>query len=86
MIVEVHLFATLARFLPPGNTGSTTVEVGDGSTVDQIANRLGIPDSMSRIALINGREAAPEAHLSEGDVLTLFPPLAGGRDSGRPPR
>ena len=81
MIVDVQLFATLARFLPPGNEGSTRLEVSDGSTVDQVAQSLGIPDSMSRIALINGREALAEDRLSEGDVLTLFPPLAGGGSS-----
>jgi molybdopterin converting factor small subunit len=85
VIVDVQLFATLARFLPPGNDGSTTVEVRDGATVDQVAQTLGIPDSMSRIALINGREALAEDRLSEGDVLTLFPPLAGG-EASRPGR
>ena len=85
MIVDVQLFATLTRFLPPGNNGSTRVEVRDGATVDQVAQTLGIPDSMSRIALINGREALAEDRLSEGDVLTLFPPLAGGAAS-RPRR
>jgi molybdopterin synthase sulfur carrier subunit len=80
--VDVHLFATLARFLPPGNDGSTTLEVPDEATVDDVARALGIPEGMSRVALINGREAAPDDALSPGDVLTLFPPLAGGR----PPR
>jgi sulfur-carrier protein len=78
VIVDVHLFATLTRFLPPGHDGSTTVEVANGATVDHVARALGIPDAMARIALINGREAAPEDRLSPGDVVTLFPPLAGG--------
>lgn len=81
MTVDVHLFATLAQFLPRGNDGSTTVEVPDQATVDDVARALGIPDGLSRIALINGREAAPEDALSPGDVLTLFPPLAGGGPS-----
>ena len=83
MTVGVHLFATLARYLPPGSTdGTATLEVPDGTRVDDVARRLGIPEAMSHIALINGREAAPDDELAAGDVLTLFPPLAGGAGAG----
>lgn len=86
MTVDVHLFATLARFLPPGHDGSTTLEVPDNATVEDVARALGIPEAMSRIALINGREADSQDPLSPGDVLTLFPPLAGGGASWPAPR
>lgn len=80
MKVEVHLFATLARYLPSGSQGGVTVlDLPPDSTVRDAAARLGIPADLDRVALINGREADPGAVLQPGDVVTLFPPLAGGR-------
>jgi molybdopterin converting factor small subunit len=77
--VEVHLFATLERFLPPGSRGGTAVlDVPEGSTASDIAVRLGIPPGLDRVLLINGREATLERRLTPGDVLALYPPLAGG--------
>ncbi len=80
MIVEVRLFATFTSYLPPRDraTGATALDVPTGATVDDVAVRLGIPEAMARVALVNGEDAGPERHLSAGDVVTLFPPLMGG--------
>ena len=79
MTIEVHLFATLAQYLPPSSDGGRVVlDVPDGATVDDVARLLGIPDAMARLALVNGREVDPQEPLTALDVLTLFPPLAGG--------
>ena len=79
MKVEINLFATLAAYLPVGGEGnSAIIDVPHGSTVDQVARRLGIPDEMPRIVLVNGRDADPEQSLHDGDALSVFPPLAGG--------
>ena len=80
MTIEVRLFATLARFVPPRRSSpdSALLEVPDGSTVADVARALGIPDSLTWLALVNGREAGPQQGLVAGDVVTLFPPLAGG--------
>ena len=80
MKIEVRLFATLAAYLPDERDGrSTTLEVADGSTVAAVVRLLGIPDDMPFIAMIDGRDAALDRPLGDGDVLSLFPPLAGGR-------
>lgn len=80
MTVRVHLFATLTAYLPPGSTdrGPASVEVPDGTTVDQLVGALGIPADLARIALVNGQEAEPTRRLEPGDEVALFPPLAGG--------
>lgn len=79
MKIEVKLFATLAMYLPDEEEGnSATVDVPDGTTVGQLMHRLGIPDEMPRITLINGRDAALEQLIHDGDTLSAFPPLAGG--------
>jgi molybdopterin converting factor small subunit len=77
--VEVRLFATLAAYLPPmGREGAVSLDVPPGSTVHDVIERLGIPADLERVALVNGGDAAAEQPLSPGDVVTVFPPLAGG--------
>ena len=79
MRVEVRLFATLAPFLPPGSRdGAGTVDLEPGATVLRLVERLAIPSEMSRIVLVNGREAEDDERLEAGDIVDMFPPLAGG--------
>ena len=79
MRIEVRLFANLAAFLPPhGRHGVAELEVPDGSTVADVTRQLGIPADLARVVLVNGHDAASEARLSLRDVVTIFPPLAGG--------
>jgi molybdopterin converting factor small subunit len=78
--VEVRLFATLAAYLPPtSRQGVVVVEVAPGSTVRDVIRHLGIPADLERVSLVNGGDAADERPLQAGDVVTLFPPLAGGQ-------
>ena len=79
MRIEVRLFATFASYLPPGSGGGTAmIEIPQESTVDDVAAHLGIPSGLQRIVLVNGHDAGPDRCLSAGDIVTLFPPLAGG--------
>ncbi len=79
MRVEVRLFATLVPYLPPdGREGAAVLEVPEGSTVRDVVRRLGIPADLERVTLLNGGDSVPDAPLRPGDVLTVFPPLAGG--------
>jgi molybdopterin converting factor small subunit len=78
--VAVHLPATLRADLPPGTRGDSVVlDVPDGTTVRQVVHSFRIPPELDRLTVVNGRDAAPEQRLIEGDVLSVFPPLAGGR-------
>lgn len=80
MRVAVHLTATLRGYLPPGTRGDHVVlDVPNGTTVDQVIHSLRIPSELERLTVVNGRDAAPGQQLVEGDVLSVFPPLAGGR-------
>jgi sulfur-carrier protein len=77
--VEVRLFATLAAFLPPDSRdGAAELEIPEGSTVTEVTRRLGIPPDFTRVVLVNGRDLGSEAPLAARDVVTIFPPLAGG--------
>ena len=79
MRIDVQLHATLATFLPPGSReGVAVLELPEGSTVADIVHRLGIPPALSRVVLINGHDVEDDATLRPGDVVDVFPPLAGG--------
>lgn len=79
MKVEVHLFATLARFLPARAIGDgITLSLPEGVKVADVVRRLDLPADLDYLTVVNGLDAALDHPLAEGDVLSLFPPLAGG--------
>lgn len=83
MKVTVKLYATLADYLPPGaRNNRVEVEVGEAATVDAILRPFSLPPKLTHLVLVNGTYVAPEARpttrLSEGDVLAVWPPIAGG--------
>jgi sulfur-carrier protein len=83
--VEVQLFATLAAFLPLDSCqGTATLDIPERSTLRDVIQRLGLPADLERVTLVNGGDAAPDQPLRAGDVVAVFPPLAGGRDESRP--
>jgi molybdopterin converting factor small subunit len=79
MVVQVKLFATLRKYMPPGASGdSVTVDVPDGATVADLVARLGIPLDHARMAVARGEQLDLDAPLPAGVEINLFPPLAGG--------
>jgi molybdopterin converting factor small subunit len=78
--IQVELFATLGpyrRAFPA--EASPLVDVPPGATADDVAALLGIPPDLPRITLVNGQDAVCGQSLREGDVVSMFPPLAGGQ-------
>ena len=79
MTVEVRLFATLTQFLPSGSkAGSAVLDLPDGATISDVTRRLRIPADLECVVLLNGTNAEASARLRGGDVIDIFPPLAGG--------
>jgi molybdopterin converting factor small subunit len=77
--VEVELFATLAAYLPVGASGDrVTLEVPGATSVADVIGLLGIPTDLECLTVVNGHDASSAHRLADGDVLSLFPPLAGG--------
>jgi molybdopterin synthase sulfur carrier subunit len=54
------------------------MEVDGQTRVREILTRLNIPEEMPKIILVNGVHGKKEQVLKEGDVLSVFPPVAGG--------
>ena len=80
MKIEVQLYATLSQYLPKGaEKRRATMEFIDGTTVGKVLDQLGIPREHPNMVLVNGIHAQDDAPIKDGDVLAVFPPLAGGR-------
>jgi molybdopterin converting factor small subunit len=81
--VEVQLHATLTAFLPPGSRdGVARIDLPEHATIAELIARLAIPTDLSRVVLVNGHDVEDDAALHAGDVIDVFPPLAGGAESG----
>ena len=79
MEIEVKLFATLRDYLPKGSSRfSCKMEIDGHTRVNDILSRLKIPEEIPKILLVNGIHAKKDQTLKEGDVLSIFPPVAGG--------
>jgi len=76
MKVTVKLFA----FLRKGRFKTSDIELASGTTVLQVLDYLSISADERSIGIIfvNGRHAKLDCVLEEGDVLAIFPPVAGG--------
>ena len=79
MKVEVRLFAYLDKYLPSNARGKrATLELSNSTRADTIIKQLGIPEELASIVLVNGIHSSSETELKEGDVVSFFPPIAGG--------
>jgi sulfur carrier protein ThiS len=79
MNVQLKLFATLRRYLPDGAVGNRCqVEAPKDTRVRDLLARFGVPEKESLVILVNGRDAPADCVLQEGDVVAVFPAMAGG--------
>ncbi len=78
MTVTVKLFAALKKFLPPGSENGVTLKLSMGSTVQDAIDALGIPSDHAGMLVCKNEYIEAEALLSDGQELSIFPPLAGG--------
>jgi molybdopterin converting factor small subunit len=78
--VELRLFASLRKKLPAGSPrGKCDLDLRDGTTVGQVLERMDIPHASAQMVLINGdHDRDFNRMLHDGDVLSVFPPVAGG--------
>jgi molybdopterin converting factor small subunit len=77
--IEIHLFASLSRYLPEVAVDkSFMLEIKEGANVQDIINRIGIPQDDIKLIFINGVHAKDTDGLKDGDRLGLFPPIGGG--------
>ena len=84
MKITLKLFASLAVHLPAEARSSHKVDldVDPGTTVLDVIRRQGVPEALCAIVLIDGvwvaRPDRATRAMSEGQVLAVWPPIAGG--------
>ena len=80
MDIQVKLFATLKKYLPPEAKGRQVgLTVPEGATVIEVLDQLGVPRGLAKLIVIDGVvHQKPDMMLRAGNVLSVFPAIAGG--------
>lgn len=74
MLVEVRLFATFRE----GRFKEKQMEFPEGSSLADLLGHLQIAETEARILLVNGTAVSAEHKMAPHDVVSIFPPMAGG--------
>lgn len=84
MNVEVRLFAGLRDRFARETRGRARLDFEAGTTVAALLEHLDIPPRQAQMVLVNGVQVprSPGVResrvLQDGDVVAVFPPVAGG--------
>lgn len=84
MKITLKLFASLTDYLPADARSGNVVELDAAAdaSISQIIEPFGLPPQLVHLVLVNGAYVEPSRRLTqtlrEGDVLAIWPPIAGG--------
>lgn len=83
MQVTLKLYASLAVHLPlNADRNAARIEAPDGATVGDVLDGWHVPREQCHLVLVNGVFQPPSVRaarrLVEGDVVAVWPPVAGG--------
>ena len=83
MNISIELYASLMKYLPPGKSRfRRDIKVDDGLTLTRLIEQFHIRPEEAHLVLVNGlyvnAEDRDDRALIEGDVVSIWPPVAGG--------
>jgi len=84
MNINIEFYASLMKYLSPGKSRfRREVEVEDGITLSRLIKQYNIAEDQAHLVLVNGLFVNCGADrdnraLIEGDVVSIWPPVAGG--------
>jgi len=84
MNITFKLYASLTQYLPPAVRAGNEMplEVPGDAAIAQVIEPFGLPPKLVHLVLVNGVFVPPAERLTrtlkEGDVLAIWPPIAGG--------
>jgi sulfur carrier protein ThiS len=84
MRIVFKLYASLTQYLPPEVRASNRLplDIPPGSTVASVVEPFNLPLKLVHLVLVNGvyvpRDERTTRVLEDGDVLAIWPPIAGG--------
>ncbi len=77
--ISLKLFATLGKYKPSDTSGSSfDIELNQDMTIEQLVLQLGVRKKKVRTISLNEKIVKIDTVLADGDVLILFPTIAGG--------
>ena len=82
--ITFKLYASLTQYLPPEaqRSNQMAMAVSPTATIAEIVEPFGMPPKLVHLVLVNGVFIPPEQRASkplvDGDVLAIWPPIAGG--------
>ena len=83
MKITFKLFAKLTDLLPANRKyNAVELDITPETTINDLVERFQVPVKLVHLVLINGVYVAPTERptrtMVEGDVLAIWPPVAGG--------
>lgn len=84
MQITFKLYAMLNEYLPPDKRqgNQMSLDLPEGATVNQAVAAFNLPAKLVHLVLVNGHYIQPAERetraLQAGDVLAIWPPIAGG--------
>lgn len=83
MKISIEFYASLMKYLPPGNSRfRREINVDDGLKLNPLIEKYHISTEEAHIVLVNGHFVCGEDRadhvLTENDVVSIWPPVAGG--------
>jgi sulfur carrier protein ThiS len=84
MRITFKLYASLTQHLPADarQSNQVSLDIAEGTPIARIIEPFGLPPKLVHLVLVNGVYVPPEERLAftpkEGDVLAIWPPIAGG--------
>lgn len=84
MKISFKLYATLQHKLPANAVNNAVeVEVDENITLFELIDQFAVPRESAHLVLINGAyfdhdQRSEPGLLTEGDVVAIWPPVAGG--------
>jgi molybdopterin converting factor small subunit len=83
MKITFKLFANFTDYLPSGRKDNAVeLDVAAATTIGDLVRNFNLPEKLVHLVLINGVYIAPPARLEhalrDGDVVAIWPPIAGG--------
>lgn len=81
--ITLKLFASLTDYLPKGTKGNKAqIEISETDSVQAVIDRFNMPDRLVHLVLVDGvfiyPDDRPERIMQPGEVLAIWPPVAGG--------
>ena len=83
MQIYIEFYASLMQYLPSGKSRfRREIRVDEALPVSKLIEQFHIPTKMAHIVLVNGHfvdaDKRADRELVEGDVVSIWPPVAGG--------